>query len=181
MVQSPAATATPKQAAQATPADTGSSTPAWVWWLVGALVLATVVVTVVALRRRSRRHAWADKFTAAKREVAGFARETIGQLEQAPTAQQIAGGYRMEAARVAAIEDRLTSLEATALNDGDRSRARTLRDAVRGSRTRLAALDTAGDMAVASSWLRSAATELETALAAVDDPTRQPEAETTLR
>jgi hypothetical protein len=180
-VRSAAAAPTSAKSSQAASEDTGSSTPAWVWWLVGAIVLAAVVVTVLALRRRSRRRAWADKFVATKRDVAVFARETIGQLEQAPTAQQIAGGWRIETARVVAIEDRLTRLEATAVNDADRTKARTLRDAVRASRARLAALETAEDMVVAVSLLRSAGTGLETALAAVDGPAQPSENETTLR
>lgn len=181
MAQSAAATPAPTEATKAASGNTGSSTPAWVWWLVGAIVLAVVVATVLALRRRSRRRAWAAKFTTAKSEVAWFAHEAIPRLEQAPTAQQMAGGWRVEATRVTAIEDALTTLEATAVNDRDRSTARTLRDAVRASRTRLAALDTAEDTAVALSLLQSAAAGLETALAAVDGSERSSEADTTLR
>jgi hypothetical protein len=181
VVQSPAATSTPKQAAKAASDDAGSPTPAWVWWLVAAIVLAVVIVTVLALRRRSRRRAWTDKFMATRRDVAGFAREAIGRLEQAPTAQQMAGGWRIEAPRVVAIEDQLTTLEATAANDGDRSKARTLRDAVRASRTRLAELDTTQDTLVALGLLRSAAIGLETAMASVDPAAQPSEADTTLR
>lgn len=129
--------------------------------------------------RRRRRRAWADNLTARKDEVAWLARTLIPRLEQAPTAQQIAGGWRIESDRVVAIEDRLTTLEAAAVDDVGRSQVRSLRDAVRGSRTRLAALDTAQGRDAALNLLRSAAAGLEVALGSVD-PSGQPlEGETT--
>jgi hypothetical protein len=152
-----------------------------VWWLIGALVLGALVALVLALRTRSRRRAWEAKFTTAKGEVASFAREAIPRLEQAPTAQQIAGGWRVEATHVTAIEDSLTKLQATAVNDEGRTKARTLRDAVRASRTRLATLDTAENTMVALSLLQAAATELETALTSVGRSAQPSDAETTPR
>jgi hypothetical protein len=136
-------------------------------------VLAGAGVTALLLGKRRRKRAWADKFTASKGEVAWFARRLIPSLEEAPTAQQIAGGWRMEDDQVAAIEDRLTTLEASAVDDGGRSQARSLRDAVRSSRTRLAALDTAEDRGAAVNLLRSTAASLEAALASAD-PSAQP-------
>jgi hypothetical protein len=175
------ATSAPAQPAAAPSGSSNSSTSAWVWWLIGALVLVALIVIVVVLRRRSRRRAWEAKFTTAQGEVASFAREAIPRLEQAPTAQQIAGGWRVEATRVTAIEDSLTKLEATAVNDEGRTRARTLRDAVRAARTRLAALDTAENTMVALSLLQSAATGLETALTSVGRFAQPSEAEPTPR
>ena len=122
---------------------------------------------------RRRRPGWGIQ--RGKGEVAWFARELLIRLGRAPTAQQIAGGWRIEADRVVPIEDRLTSLEASAVDDVDGSQARALRDAVRASRTRLAALDTAPDTVAAQGLLRSAAAQLEAALASVD-PAAQPAA-----
>ena len=184
-LQTPTPTPTSTQAPTATQApaaasgDTSDSPPAWLWWLIGALVLAGAGVTVFLLGRRRRKRAWADNLAAAKDEVAWFARTLIPRLEQAPTAQQIAGGWRVESDRVVAIEDRLTTLEAAAVDDVGRSQARSLRDAVRGSRTQLATLDTAEDRDAALNLLRSAAAGLEGALGSVD-PSAQPlEGETT--
>jgi hypothetical protein len=159
---------TPTQSPAAASSDTSSSTPAWVWWLIGAIVLALAITTAILLRRRARRRAWADKFTAAKGEVTWFARDLIPQLSQAPTAEQVAGGWRVEADRVVAVEDRLTALEAAAGDELSRGQAGTLRDAVRASRNQLAGLDTAGDAAAAQNLLRSTAAHLEAALASVD-------------
>jgi hypothetical protein len=133
---------------------------------------------VFLLGRRRRRRAWADNLTASKDEVAWFARTLILRLEQAPTAQQIAGGWRVESDRVVAIEDRLTTLEAAAADDVGRSQARGLRDAVRGSRTQLATLDSADERETALNLLRSAAAGLEAALASVDPSARPLEGET---
>ncbi len=155
-------------AASSNASSSASSTPAWVWWLVGAVVLGAALATVLLLRRRSRRHAWRNEFTVAEGEVAWFARELVPQLGRAPTAQQIAGGWRIQADRVIATEDQLTRLEVTAVDDVDGSQAHTLRDAVRASRTRLGALDTATDTVAAMNLLRSTATDLETALSSVD-------------
>lgn len=167
------ATATP-ESAQPTEAasSSSSSTPAWVWWLIGAVVLAAVVTTVVLLRRRSKKQAWQKRFGAAKGQVAWFARELIPQLGRAPTAAQMTGGWRIEADRIVAIEDQLTTLEATAVDDVGRGRTRTLRDAMRTSRTYLAGLDSTVDTVAAANLLRSAGAELETALASVDPATQ---------
>ena len=170
---SPAASAPPTVATgAAASSSTGSSTPAWVWWLIAAVVLALITTTVVLLRRRNRKQAWATKFGATEREVVWYARELLPQLAQAPTPPQIAGGWRIESARVVAIEDRLTSLEAGAVDDRTRRQARRLRDAVRSSRSRLAGLDAAPDMMSAQSLLRAAAADVEGALAAMH-PSRQ--------
>ncbi|MFL6163474.1 MAG: hypothetical protein ACJ74U_14750 [Jatrophihabitantaceae bacterium] len=163
-VQQVSPTPTPKQTAVVAVAETDSSTPAWVWWLLAALVLAAVITTVLVLRGRHRKQAWREKFGTTTAEVAWFARVLIPRLEQAPTAQQIAGGWRIEANRVVSVEDDLTTLEATALDQGSRGQAATLRDAVRSARSRLTALDTAADEVAARGLLLTAATEVETAM-----------------
>jgi len=166
----PAATQT--QAVVATSTST-TSTPAWLWWLIGAVVLAVAVTFAVLLRRRGRRRAWADELSAAAAEATWFARELIPQLGRSPSVQQMLGGWQISASRVTALEDRLTTLEADAANDTSRGRARALRDAVRGARTHLDALTTAWDISAAMNHLRAAAAELEATLASVG-PSTQP-------
>jgi hypothetical protein len=169
----PSPTASPTQAA-ANASSSSTSTAIWWWLLIAAAVLAAAVVAWLLLRRRSRKQAWQDRFVASKGEVAQVARELIPQLSQAPSAQQIAGGWAVSANRVVAIEDRLTSLEATAVDDVGRGHAQMLRDSVRTSRSRLDALADIEDVAVARSELHAASRELETALAAIDRPPPQP-------
>ena len=124
------------------------------------------------IRRNNRKQAWADKLSSSEADVAWFARELIPHLSQAPSVQQMAGGWRISSDRVIAAEDRLTSLEAAAIDDVGRGQARTLRDAVREARARLDALAVGGDMAMALSQLQGAAGELEAALASA--PVRRP-------
>jgi len=170
----PSPTSSPTQAAANS--STGStSTPLWWWLVIAAAVLAAAIAGWLWLRRRNRQRAWQDRFEASKGEVAQVARELIPQLSQAPSAQQIAGGWSVSAHRVVAMEDRLTSLEATAVDDVGRAHAQTLRDSVRTSRSRLDALADVQDVTVARSELQAASTELEGALAAIDRPPPQPE------
>jgi hypothetical protein len=159
-------TPTQSQALTAT-SSTTSSTPAWLWWLIGAVVLAVAVLIAFLMRKRNRKRAWADKLSSSETDVAWFARELIPQLSQAPSVQQMAGGWRISSDRVVAAEDRLTTLEAAAVDDMGRGQAQTLRDAVRGARARLDTLATVYDRAEALSQLQAAAGELEAALAAV--------------
>ena len=168
------ATPTPTQSEALTAtSNTTSSTPAWLWWLIGAVVLVVAVLIAFLMRKRNRKRAWADKLSSSETDVAWFARELIPQLSQAPSVQQMAGGWGISSDRVVAAEDRLTTLEAAAVDDTGRGQARTLRDAVRGARARLDTLATVYDRAEALSQLQAAAGELETALAAVR-PATQP-------
>jgi hypothetical protein len=75
-----------------------------------------------------------------------------------------AGGWTVGSSRVSALEDRLTALEATAPDDAGRTRARTLRDAVRTARTRLHGLLTTGQVDTFQRDLDALAAELERAL-----------------
>ena len=156
--------------------DTSSSTPAWVWWLLGLILLGAVIATALVLHRRNQKRAWAGRFAAAQGEVVWLARDAVPRMAQAPTPAQMAGGWRIEGPRVAALQDALTTLEATALDDPDRSRATTLRDAVRTSSMQLSALDTIDNPAAAMGLLQSAAAGLETALAAIGRSARPPQA-----
>ena len=167
----PTPTAAQTEAVTPTSSDT-SSTPAWLWWLIGAIVLAVAVVSAFLIRRNNRKQAWADRLSSSEADVAWFARELIPHLSQAPSVQQMAGGWRISSDRVIAAEDRLTSLEAAAIDDVGRGQARTLRDAVREARARLDALAVVGDMATALSQLQGAAGELEAALASVSPATQ---------
>jgi len=142
------------------------------WWLIGAIVLAVIIVSAFLILRNNRKQAWADRLSSSEADVAWFARELIPQLSQAPSVQQIAGGWRISFGRIVAAEDRLTSLESTATDEIDRGQARILRDAVRSARARLDALAVVGDMGTAMSQLQAAAGELEAALAAVGPATQ---------
>src|SRR6476620_11723695 len=168
---SPTPTAAQTEAVPPTASDS-SSQPAWLWWLIGAIVLAVVIVSAFLIRRNNRKQAWADRLSSSEADVAWFARELIPQLSQAPSVQQIAGGWRISSGRIVAAEDRLTSLESTATDEVGRGQARTLRDAVRSARARLDALAVVGDMGTAMSQLQAAAGELEAALAAVGPATQ---------
>ena len=167
----PTPTAAQTEAVTPTSSDT-SSTPAWLWWLIGAIVLVVAVVSTFLIRRNNRKQAWADRLSSSEADVAWFARELIPHLSQAPSVQQISGGWRISSDRVIAAEDRLTSLEAAAIDDVGRGQARTLRDAVREARARLDALAVVGDMATALSQLQGAAGQLEAALASVSPATQ---------
>jgi hypothetical protein len=163
-------TATPSEAAKST-SSSASTTPAWVWWLIGAIVLVAAVVSVLLFRRNRRKGAWADQLSSAEADVAWFARQLLPQLSQVSSVQEISGGWRVSSGRVVAAEDRLTSLESAAVDEAGRSHARTLRDAVRGARARLDGLASIDDMATAQSQLHAAAGELEAALASVNPAT----------
>ncbi|HEY7048947.1 MAG TPA: hypothetical protein VH373_17115 [Jatrophihabitantaceae bacterium] len=166
----PTAAAAPKPTPAATAASGSgdSTTPAWVWWVIGLVAVAAVATTALLLHKRRRKRAWTDKLTAATDEVSWFARDLIPRLAQAPTAQQVAGGWRIESSRIVTVEDHLTALEAAAVDDAGRVQARALRDTVRASRARLDTLDTTRDTATALEVLRSTAADLENALTTVN-------------
>jgi hypothetical protein len=98
------------------------------------VVLVALVATLILIRRRRRGRSWTTDFTTAGDEVAWFAQVLLPQLLAADSMQQVAGGWLVGESRVAAVEDRLTTLEATAPDDTARMRARALRDAVRAAR-----------------------------------------------
>jgi hypothetical protein len=140
--------------------------PAWVWWLLGAIAVAlAIAIPLIVVSRR--RGAWASAFSSATEEAAWFARTLIAQLQQEPSVEQVAGGWRIARARVVAVEDSLTGLVSTAPGETEAARARTLRDAVRNSRDRLDALVQPGGSAATSAELATAASTLEGALTAI--------------
>ena len=81
---------------------------------------------------------------------------------------QVEGGWTVGANRIAAVEDRLTVLEASAPDDATRTETRTLRDAVRASRGRVEELLQSGDPEAISPTLNEVAAGLEAALGSVD-------------
>jgi hypothetical protein len=107
-------------------------------------------------------------FATAEQEVAWFARVLVPELGQSGSLDQVEGGWTVEANRIAAVEDRLTGLEASAPDDTTRTGTRTLRDAVRASRGRVEELLQSGDPRAISPILIEVAAELEAALGSWD-------------
>jgi uncharacterized protein HemX len=158
--QASSGTASPSAAAPA--ADTTEGI-AWWWWLLAAVLIIGLVV-VPLLRRQRRRRTWQGDLEAAEGDVAWFARVLIPELRQSASLEQVVGGRAVASDRLSALEDRLTALEATAGDEDGRTRARTLRDAVRDSRQRLDVLITTGDLDALRRGLDMAGADLETVL-----------------
>ena len=87
---------------------------------------------------------------------------------RAASPDQAVGAWSVEASRVAALEDRLTELAATARDDGGRSRALGLRDAVHSAGRQLDVLVRAGRFDTLAYDLDGVAAELEAASAAAE-------------
>jgi hypothetical protein len=161
---SPSQTAgpSPSSSAAGEPADT--SAVSWYWWALAGLLLAAAVATPLLVRAH-RRRVWRADFATAEQEVAWFARVLVPELGQSGSLDQVEGGWTVGANRIAAVEDRLTVLEASAPDDATRTGTRTLRDAVRASRGRVEELLQSGyHPAAISPTLNEVAAELEAAL-----------------
>ena len=100
--------------------------------------------------------------------MAWFARELIPELRQAGSSDQVAGGWAVGSSRVSAVEDQLTALEVSAPDDAGRTRALTLRDAVRASRAHMQELVAFGATDTLLQDLDAVAAELEAALGAAN-------------
>ena len=145
------------------PADS-SGVPAWVWWLLGALLVAGAVSIPLILRAR-RRNSWLAELSAVEAEVAWFARELIPQVREAGSPEAAAGAWRVAGeARIADTEDRLTALEASAPDEASRERALVLRDTVRAGRARMATVVTTSTAGTLPGELDQVAAQLEVAL-----------------
>lgn len=116
---------------QPTSAETGGA-PTWLWWVLGAIVVALAVGIPLLIRSR-RRQAWRDDLASGEDEVAWFA-GLIPELRRQPSPEQAAGAWNVESSRVVTAEDKLTALERSAPDEAAGTRARTLRDAVRAAR-----------------------------------------------
>jgi hypothetical protein len=132
-----------------------------VWWVLAAALAA---LGGFLLLRGRRRAAWDDEVAAAQAEAGWFARELLPQLQQTRTPDALAGAWHVSAARVGAVEDRLTGLEGAAPDDARRSRARSLRDAVRGARAEVEHVVATRDAASAPVRLADATARLQAAL-----------------
>ena len=106
--------------------------PTWAWWLLAVLVVACVAIPLVL--RAQRRKAWRQDLAEQEGELVWLARELLPGLRQAGSHEQVAGGWAVGQARVAAAEDRLTVLESSAPDETGRQRALALRDAARQAR-----------------------------------------------
>jgi hypothetical protein len=162
---SPAASPSPSSSAAGESAETGAVS--WFWWALAGLLLAAAVATPLLVRAH-RRRVWSAGFATAEQDVAWFARVLVPELGQSGSIDQVEGGWTVEANRIAAFEDRLTVLEASAPDDTSRTETRTLRDAVRASRERVEELLQSGDPEAISPTLNEVAAELEAALGSLD-------------
>lgn len=158
----PSASPTP-EATEDEKAEDDAATPTWVWWLLGALVVALAVGVPLLVRAR-RRSAWQERLTAAEAEVAWFARELVPALRRDTSVDRLAGAWAVSSQRVVAAEDLLTSLVATAQDDARRARATELRDAVRAGRSRVESLAVGQDVSELALDLDEVAAGLEAAL-----------------
>lgn len=166
--QSPVSTGSPQQTPSPTPVSEDVQTeesglPGWAWWLLGLLVLALAIGVPVLLRSR-RRTAWRESLAAAEAEVTWFARELVPELRGSPSQERLAGGWAVASPRIVGLEDRLTSLEATAPDQPGRERALALREAVRGGRQRLNTLAAGAAAPELALDLDEVAADLESAL-----------------
>ena len=136
--------------------------PSWAWWLLAALLLAAVALPL--LLRSRRRARWQADLQTAEEEVAWFARTLLPDLRAVRSAEAIGGGWRVSEKQVAATEDQLTAMAASAPDAQSSDRASTLRDGVRDARTRIWTLIASGTPDAAPE-LDAVIADLEAALA----------------
>ncbi len=166
----PSASASAGQSSAAGEDSTDDGTPAWVWWLLAAVVLGAIVLGALLVARARRRRQWRERLEAAETEAAWLARELLPQLKVTGSQERVAGGWQIGVPRVAALEDELTVLEASAPTEEDGVRARALRDAVRAARARVDAIATGGPLDTWSRDVDEAIALLEAALAPAPPP-----------
>ena len=117
--------------------------PSWVWWVAAAVVLGCLVAVPLVVRGR-RRAAWQRGLERQESEVEWFARDLLRELRLAGSHEEMAGGWAVSQTRITAAEDELTLLESTAPDEAGRTRARSLRDALRSARARMQRLAAPG-------------------------------------
>ena len=154
---------TPSEDADDETAEDADAVPAGVWWLLAALVAGLAIGVPLVLRSR-RQKTWQADLAAAKGEAAWLTRELLPELRRSVSREQVAGGWAVSSARVRALEDRLTALEATSPDEPAGAQPRALRDAVRAARVRVEALVAPGSSLSTSSELAGVSNDLEGAL-----------------
>ena len=168
----PTPTPTPTETLDAAPAPDDAEDTAgtsWLWWVLGAALVAGLAAYLV-LRSR-RRAAWNAELAEAEAEAAWFARTLMPQLQQAETLDAMAGGWRVGGSdRVVAVEDRLTGLATSAPDEPGATRASEVRDAVRTARLGVEDLISSRDATASARVLGS----LAASLTAVIDPPPPP-------
>ena len=140
-------------------AASATATPSWVWWLLGALLVAAAVAIPLWVHTRKGTR-WRAELAESEGEIAWFVRVLIPELQQAGSPAEVRGGWGVGEPRVVAVEDRLTELAASAPDDGGRARAVELRDAVRTARERIRAAAASPQGTAVSGDLGSAASDL---------------------
>ncbi|MFI6673216.1 hypothetical protein [Kribbella sp. NPDC050470] len=143
-------------------------TPTWLWWTLGAILVA-LAVGIPLLVRASHRRDWRADLASAEEEVAWFARVLIPELRSQPSPEEAAGGWNITESRITALEDRLTALEPTAPDESAQQRALALRDAVRAARADIRRLLESGSPDTIGQDLDAVAAQLEQVLG-VPDP-----------
>jgi hypothetical protein len=136
--------------------------------VLAGLVLLGGTLAAILVPRARRRKAWEADLATEEDEVAWFARELVPALQQAGSPDAVAGGWQVAAARVAQAEDRLTGLESVAPDEVRRSRALSVRDAVRAARLGIENLIVTPDAAAVPRDLAAIASELEAVLPPTD-------------
>lgn len=163
--QTPTQTATDAPEDQAAEGQAGEDegVPSWVWWVAAAVVLGCLIAVPLAVRGR-RRAAWQRGLERQESEVEWFARDLLRELRLAGSHEEMAGGWTVSQTRITAAEDELTLLESTAPDEAGRTRARSLRDALRSARARMQRLAAPGTHDTWALDLDTLMTELERTL-----------------
>lgn len=91
-------------------------------------------MAAVLVPRARRRGAWDAELGTAEQEARWLAHELLPQLQQARSADEVAGGWQVAQGRARQVEDQLTGLASTAPDEARQIRSRDLRDAVRSAR-----------------------------------------------
>jgi hypothetical protein len=105
-----------------------------------AVLVVGGLIAFLLLRHRRARHSWEEQLSAALHDVGWFARDLIPQLRRTGSAAGVVAGWSVAAPRVAELEDELSRLVTTAPDEEHRTRAASVRDAVRDSRSKMVAL-----------------------------------------
>lgn len=161
---SPTETAEPDET-EAAEEDEENWAPAWVYWLLGLVLLAAAIGIPLYLWAR-RRNGWRSEVAAAEADMVWLARTHLPELRlKADSPERVAGGWEVAGeGRASAAEDHLTALEASAPDETEAARVRALRDGVRAARLRLSGLQGLTSAEAVAGTLDAAIADLETPL-----------------